>query len=133
MDAVYSGGKKKVPNTDSKTKNRFKQVSVSTLFKKDQVFRKKVMKEYQAWVDEFEEEVEAMVMGLDDTVGSVRSGPRKASTSDWQAQVAQEDYEKKKQVAASKKKVPKVVSPTKEDDDFLREMRKKKGKPPKKK
>lgn len=45
----YQGGKKKVPNTDSKTKARYKEVSANTLLGKDKEFRKKVLEEFRKW------------------------------------------------------------------------------------
>ena len=46
----YEGGKKKVPNTNPDTKDKFPQVSMSTLFKNDFQFKSKVMNEYKAWL-----------------------------------------------------------------------------------
>lgn len=48
-ESKYQGGKKKVPNTDSKTKARYKEVSANTLLGKDKEFRKKVLEEFRKW------------------------------------------------------------------------------------
>jgi hypothetical protein len=46
----YDGGKKLVPNTDNKTKIKYPQVSMNTLYKKDPNFKNKVNKEYKQWL-----------------------------------------------------------------------------------
>ena len=50
LKARYQGGKKKVTNTNPKTKDRYKQVTMQTLFNSDEAFKKKVMEEYETWV-----------------------------------------------------------------------------------
>ena len=52
IKAKYQGGKKKVTNTNPKTKSRYPQVSMQTLFNSDEAFKKKVMEEYEEWVGE---------------------------------------------------------------------------------
>lgn len=49
LDAEYEGGKRKVPNTNSKTRKDYPQVAVSTLLKSDKTFYGKVYKEYLEW------------------------------------------------------------------------------------
>ena len=49
LDAVYEGGKRKVPNTNFKTREKHPQVAVSTLLKSDKTFYGKVYKEYLEW------------------------------------------------------------------------------------
>ena len=51
IKARYQGGKKKVTNTNPKTKDRYPQVTMQTLFNSDESFKKKVMEEYEAWVE----------------------------------------------------------------------------------
>ena len=46
----YEGGKKIVPNTDNKTKIKYPQVSMNTLYKKDPNFKNKVNREYKQWL-----------------------------------------------------------------------------------
>ncbi len=46
----YEGGKKKVPNTNKDTKDKFPMVSFSTLFSSDPLFNDKVKEEYDAWL-----------------------------------------------------------------------------------
>ena len=51
IKARYQGGKKKVTNTNPKTKSRYPQVTMQTLFNSDEAFKKKVMEEYEAWME----------------------------------------------------------------------------------
>lgn len=55
LDQKYEGGKKKVTNTNPKTKDRYPQVSFGTRMKNDQNFKKSVMKEYRDWLDSSKE------------------------------------------------------------------------------
>ncbi len=48
----YDSGKALVTNTYSKTKDEFKEVSVSTLLNNDENFRNKLQKEFEAWKKE---------------------------------------------------------------------------------
>ena len=50
IKARYQAGKKKVTNTNPKTKDRYRQVTMQTLFNSDEAFKKKVMEEYAEWV-----------------------------------------------------------------------------------
>ena len=51
LKARYQGGKKKVTNTNPNTKSRYPQVSMQTLFNSDEAFKKKVMEEYEVWME----------------------------------------------------------------------------------
>jgi tRNA nucleotidyltransferase/poly(A) polymerase/2'-5' RNA ligase len=45
----YEGGKKQVPNTNPKTRDRYPEVAFSTLLKTDPRFRKKIQEEFARW------------------------------------------------------------------------------------
>ena len=51
LDKVHQGGKEKVPNPNSATKDRFPQVSFTTALK-DKKFYAKAMEEYREWIKE---------------------------------------------------------------------------------
>jgi hypothetical protein len=48
-DQFYEGGKKKVTNTNPKTKEKYPEVSAHTLFQNDVNFRRNIMKEFKEW------------------------------------------------------------------------------------
>jgi len=52
LDAKYDGGKKRVPNTNKKTRDSFSEVRVTTLMKTDKAFMKQIMEEYRRWLKE---------------------------------------------------------------------------------
>ena len=52
IKARYQAGKKKVTNTNPKTKSRYPQVTMQTLFNSDEAFKKRIMEEYADWVGE---------------------------------------------------------------------------------
>jgi len=47
----WEGGKQKVPNSNTKSKNIHPNVSMSTLFKTDKAFQTDVYKKYHEWLD----------------------------------------------------------------------------------
>jgi hypothetical protein len=49
----YEGGKKKLPNTNPKTKAKYPEVSMLTLFKNDDSFKSKVQKEFKDWSKDY--------------------------------------------------------------------------------
>lgn len=49
LDAVYEGGKKKIPNPDPDTRESHPEIAVSTLLQKDKNYRKKLMDQFRRW------------------------------------------------------------------------------------
>lgn len=64
LNAKYEGGSKRVPNTNPKTKKRFPEVTMQTLFNSDEAFKKRVMEEYAEWVKKRDEKPESKSDGV---------------------------------------------------------------------